>query len=107
MQPIVAPITGSTEGPTLRDLQDGLQILIVQGAMAVGEDLGELDDLLVGERRDGRFGDGTSKLVGLFQQQQSLPVTGEVDKRTAEALNGVLGAFAEATPEWVVRGQVV
>ena len=111
MQPITAPITRDAVNASLSNLQEALQYLLDHEGVHVSDaDRAAYAELLTRERRDGQFSDGTSRLVGVFQEQHGLPLTGEVNDQTAESLNAVLrelGAFDDAASDWVVRGQVV
>jgi hypothetical protein len=111
MRSVVAPVNTTSSRESTSNLQEGLQYLLDHGGVHIGDaDRAAYAELLAREGRDGRFSDGTSRLVGVFQEQRGLPITGEVNDQTAEALNAVLrklGAFDDAAADWVVRGQVV
>ncbi|TJY42044.1 PDZ domain-containing protein [Cohnella pontilimi] len=62
-----------------------------------GEEVANLQRILEGvdtpaDRSDGYFSEGTEKAVKAFQQRERLPVTGEVDERTADRLESSLYA---------------
>jgi hypothetical protein len=80
-------------GQEVVNLQDALSVLVVRSWFVIAEpDLRDrLLDALASERGQEMFGDGgTFQLVKLFQSRQQLPETGEVDAKTADALNRVL-----------------
>jgi hypothetical protein len=99
------------QGPTVADLQDGLQLLLDRGVLQA-EDEGlrrELSAALRNERAEQTFGVATGRLVGQFQLERHLQTSGAVDEPTAGALNRLLeelGAFGPAV-KYQVEGRVV
>lgn len=112
MNKIIFPLKRGMQGPAVADLQAALQLLIDRGII-LRDDEGarrELSVALRPEREGQTYGSATRKLVGIFQEERRLQPSGEVDERTAGALNRLLqeiGAFDTPQAEWVVRGQVV
>lgn len=112
MNKIVFPLKPHMQGPTVADLQDGLLFLLDKGLL-LRENEGarrELASALKQERERQAFAGATGKLVGIFQKEHGLPATGEVDERTAAALNAAI--FHEEEPpapefQFLVRGQVL
>ena len=95
MQPIAAPITRFAKGLPVSNLQDALQYLLNhRGLQVTDADRAAYAELLAREQLGGQFSDGTSRLVGLFQEQHALAVTGEVDDRTAEVMDDALAKSA-------------
>jgi hypothetical protein len=90
-------------GATVADLQQALKLLLDRGVI-LRDDEGarrELSAALEREHASQTYGGATGKLVGIFQEAHHLEVMGEVDERTAAALNGALtdlGAF-DAPPD--------
>lgn len=89
MNKIVFPLEPHMQGPTVVDLQDGLLFLFDKGLLLRENEAArrELAQALKQERERQAFTGATSKLVGIFQKEHGLPPTGEVDERTAAALN--------------------
>lgn len=112
MNKIVFPLKPHMQGLTVADLQDGLLFLLDKGFL-LRENEGarrELATALKQERERQAFAGATGKLVGIFQKGHGLPATGEVDERTAAALNETI--FHEEEPpapefQFLVRGQVL
>lgn len=53
-----------------------------------------------------RFGKTTRQVVQDFQRQNGLPITGEVDERTAGAINAAVDAIQKQSRRSVIQGQV-
>lgn len=115
MNRIISPLRPDMRGATVADLQDALKFLLDRGVI-LRDDEGtrrELSAVLERERSTQTYGGATRKLVGIFQDAHRLDVRiGEVDERTAAALNDVLqelGAFdvAPAIQNRVVAGRVL
>src|SRR5438309_649064 len=106
---ITASVNLDSPREAILNLQDALRFLLQKGAFRLSDDdqAGFLARLSA-ERAS--YGSGTKKLVGMFQEQHNLPVTGTVDERTAPALNtslDQLGGFAPQPadqPRLVVGG---
>jgi hypothetical protein len=114
MRPIIPPLGQNTRGAEVANLQDGLFLLLNKQVIHVSDiDRQSFLDGLRRERGEQNYSDITAKLVSLVQRQVQLPISGEVDAPTADALNNLLrnsGAFdVPAAPgqECVIRGQVV
>jgi peptidoglycan hydrolase-like protein with peptidoglycan-binding domain len=105
MNPIVPPLKAGDRGDGVANLQDALLLLLERAVIPASEDeRRSLTALLQRERQPaparramgmlpGRkapqpvYGDGTTRAVTLFQQKHQLPSIGQVDERTAAALN--------------------
>lgn len=116
MERIVSPLTRNMEGLRVADLQDALQMCIDRGAI-LADDPNErqrFTSALRHERIRWKYGNITSDLVRVFQQEMDLTDSGEVDESTAEVLNALLtqwGVFDRladpVTPQsYAVSGQV-
>lgn len=105
MQPIQAPITPNSPATLVAQLQDALTLLLERDVYRFDVDRrARFLTGLQGER--GRFSDFTQKLVGVFQEQHQLPVTGAVDEATAKSLNAVLRELGALDPENDLTGVV-
>ena len=98
MKTITFPLRLQMKRPQVGDLQDALQLLLERRLLLSNNDATrrELSETLENERTEQRFGKATRQLVGLFQEEQRLPPSGQVDEPTANALNALLerlGAF--------------
>jgi len=111
MNKIIFPLKPHMQGMAVADLQDGLQLLLDRGLLLRDNEAvrRELAQALKPERERQAFADVTAKLVGLFQREHGLPATGEVDERTAAALNDAIPREEDTPPEfqYLVRGQVL
>ena len=114
MQLITAPITTNSPSDVVTNLQDGLFLLLNKGLLGVTDAaLPRFQKELQQEQIDQLFGTTTSSLISIFQRQNDLAVTGEVDEATADRLNQELkrlGAFDDTSPsrlsQFVVQGRV-
>lgn len=92
MDRIIAPVNHDDQNAIV-NLQDGLRRLLTGGVIAV-EDPRELKAMLLrlaNESRERVYGSETTGVVGLFQRQNRIRPTGEVDETTtADALNNEL-----------------
>ena len=99
LQPIIATIKPGESGPQVANLQDALSLLVERGRLTL-DDPAVKEKLLLAEglKRDRQsFGDsGTLYLVRIFQAQQQLNVTGEVDTPTAAATERYLARVGRA-----------
>lgn len=89
MNKIISPLSADMRGEAVADLQEALRLLLDRGAI-LRDDEGARRELSVGLEREQStqsYGEATRKLVGIFQETHRLEVSGEVDERTAEALN--------------------
>lgn len=111
MNKIISPLKPHMQGPTVTDLQDGLLFLLDKGLLLRENDGArrELAAALKQERERQAFAGATGKLVGAFQKEHGLQTTGEVDERTAAALNDAISHKEDGAPEfqYLVRGQVL
>jgi peptidoglycan hydrolase-like protein with peptidoglycan-binding domain len=127
MNKIVPPLHGGTTGSAVADMQDALRLLLEQGALLpvlgrgflVPKEPQALEPVLAlpaRERALATYGDGTTLAVQIFQQQNKLPDTGEVDDATARTLNtslerpspratdSAISHFREAATPWTMEG---
>lgn len=96
MNKIIFPLKRQMRGENVADLQDGLRLLLEKGIFQLaGHELQTFRQRLHPERSEKTYGSITAKLVGVFQDQQHLPSSGEVDEATAKALNDVLEQLVE------------
>ena len=109
MNKITFPLTPQMQGPQIADLQDALQQCLDRGALlASGDDTRrKLSATLKPERLEQTYGDATQKLVHIFQEEKRLPVSGEVDEPTANALNALLKEWGLLEPTDRPRSYVV
>src|SRR6185295_13039003 len=116
MNKITFPLKIRMEGPAVTDLQTELQVCLDRGAL-LAADSGtrrELSAALAAELETKTYGDATAKLVSIFQRERQFlgangAPSGEVDERTAAALNALLDAMQPVTKSatsYVVSGQV-
>lgn len=107
MKVIVPTINRNSQGEAVSNLQDGLLFLLRRQLIRVAdEERRFFEEGLIREQQIQRYDDITQKSVGIFQEQNGLQISGEVDDATAQALNLLFrenGAFNE--PEtFVVKG---
>jgi hypothetical protein len=102
MNPITSSLKPRMQGPAVTNLQDALQLCLDRGALLAndGGTRQNLSALLKDERAAQTHGDGTSKLVTIFQQERQLfgpggGASGEVDQPTANALNALLNQWGQ------------
>lgn len=100
-------------GEEVVNLQDALRLLVNKDRLKIGDPATEARLLraLAGERERQVFGHkGTLPLVKLFQTQQHLEPSGQVDAATADALNELLEELGElddpTQAQFLVQGQV-
>jgi ABC toxin-like protein/neuraminidase-like protein/virulence plasmid A protein len=112
MNQITFPLTKRTRHTTVDDLQHALKWLLGKNVFHLpGNDWKKLQERVQLERVKLSYGLSTKRVVAMFQTQNQLTVTGEVDQPTALRLNAsleVLGAFLtpEPNPQRLVSGQV-
>lgn len=98
------------QGPEVSDLQEVLQLLLDRGMLLTNEEGVRLASAeLKQEHAEQIFGEATRKLVGIFQGEQQLEVSGVVDESTAAALNQLLDELKETEkkqPSYMVKGVV-
>jgi len=116
MNRLISPLRTGTRSRTISDLHAGLELLLGKKVITVRDvERKALEKGLRSERGRSAFGKTTRKLVALFQEQNQLPVTGEVDQPTADLLNERIAEVtaagtdvADVLPDYqhLVRGQV-
>jgi 5-hydroxyisourate hydrolase-like protein (transthyretin family) len=92
MNPITFPLKLRMKRPEVGDLQDALQQCLERCAILATDEGArkELSETLKRERTALHYGKTTHKLVSIFQEEQRLESSGEVDEPTAKALNKLL-----------------
>lgn len=92
MNEIAFPMAERERGAAVADLQDALQLLLDRGALLPNDEAArrEMFNSLKRERATQTYGSAMSRLVGILQEERRLRVSGEVDQRTADALNALL-----------------
>jgi peptidoglycan hydrolase-like protein with peptidoglycan-binding domain len=97
MNKIIFPLKLQMRGAAVADLQEALLLFLEKDVYQVGDaDRRAFEDRLRAERAENLYRDVTAKLVAMFQERRQIQLTGEVDERTAEAINAQLrqlGAF--------------
>lgn len=110
MDKIRFPLQAKMKGEVVAELQEGLQLL-VQNKALTGDatDLKRLQQLLQSEQKENTYGEGTMKLVELFQKQQGLRPNQIVDELTAKYLNDTLEKLQprDTVVTYEVSGRVV
>lgn len=114
MNKVIFPLIQDDGMPEVGNLQDALLLLLNRGFI-LANDEGTWRKLAVAlkrERIERTYGDATSRLVSIFQEERRLDVNGSVDEPTANAINGILrelGLLSRPKDErrFVVRGRVV
>ena len=111
MSKIISPLKLRLQGSAVADLQDALQLLLDQGVLLHENEAArrEMAEALKRERDAQSYSETTARLVAAFQKQRAIPETGEVDERTAAALNNAISHSPETPLEfqYLVRGQVL
>jgi len=105
MKYVIAPLRSGAQGQEVNNLNKCLVFLLVKKAGIIdrtplypGLSLSQLKDLINQSMQ--QYGPITESLILLFQKNQHLAETGEVNKETADKLNSVLnnkGAFDQQT----------
>ena len=92
MSTVVFPLKLRMTSPAVGDLQDALQLLIDRGLLLKGDDVAkrEVAAALKQERVELTFGAVTRRAVAAFQDERHLEGKGEVDEKTADAINALL-----------------
>lgn len=117
MDRIAAPISRNDRGTAVRNLQEGLILLLrASGPEASNVEHQAIVDRLVAEQRDGVYGDVTTEAVARFERDHRAafglrPGDGEqVDEPLAAAMNRLLqelGALVPGGPEtFLITGRV-
>lgn len=89
MNDVTFPLKRRAHGSAVADLQDVLRFLL-DGGRLYADDEGARREFVAGlesERREQAYGAASAKLVGRFQEERGLRVTGAVDEATAKGLN--------------------
>ena len=117
VKPITPPLRRNDLGEGVAHLQECLLLFLEKGVIQASEQEGLFfQEVLKGEQQKQVYSDATVKLVEWFQEQYStrfhLPVTGEVDAPTADALNSFLKDLGLIQPVqddvvFEVKGKVV
>jgi peptidoglycan hydrolase-like protein with peptidoglycan-binding domain len=115
MNRIKFPLRPRMQGPEVGNLQDALQLLLGRALVLPRDEAGrrELSAAIQREHTEQIYAESTRKVVSVFQEEQRLQASGEVDGPTANELNdvleelGVLDQPAEpAATEYRVDGRV-
>ena len=111
MEKIVPPIRPQDHGPAVANLQEALLLFLNRGLILAREEGArrEVSTALQREHTEQIYGEGTRKLVGIFQEERNLEGHGEVNESTANALNRLLdelGDQGDEQPEFTVKGRV-
>ena len=108
MKAISYPLKLKSQGPTVADLHNALQLLIDKKAIRLEDNRQKLQTQLRAERTLQSYGAATKELVAIFQKSRGLKRSGKVDEKTTAALNEVLREFVELDeqPSYVVKGSV-
>ncbi|WP_439628420.1 neuraminidase-like domain-containing protein [Shinella sp.] len=89
MEKIIPPIGRQSAERQVKALQEALIALIERDRLLPSP--GENREFLALVRRElGRYGDATTKAISIFQDSAGIGASGEVDARTATALNALL-----------------
>ena len=89
MKPI-KPVHLNGRGATVSNLHKGLLFLIMHEPGISDNDRHTLQGELAPDLQTETFGQGTLRLVKIWQEQLNLLQNGDVDQKTADALNGLL-----------------
>jgi peptidoglycan hydrolase-like protein with peptidoglycan-binding domain len=104
MKPVISPLKSGDHGADVANLQGALLLLIDKGRIQLSAaEAQSFKNRLSQEQQNQTYNGGTSKAVGIFQQQQHLQPTVVVDAPTADALNQNLkdlGALDAAVDGW-------
>ena len=101
MKAIAAPINRNSQSAEVTNLQEVLLLLLRRQLIQVSdEDRPFYEEGLLREQREQTYNDITQRVVGIFQEESRLQITGDVDEPTAVAFNRLLKAL------FVVRGNV-
>src|SRR5688572_21529466 len=101
MENVTFPLEPGMRGSGVRNLQEGLQVLLERVAILPGNpDLrAQLSDALKPEQGEAIFGETTKRLVHTFQEERQLKAVGLVNETTALTLNTVLRALGAIPAE--------
>lgn len=92
MKKITFPLKLGTKSPEVSNLQEALQLLLDKSIILQNDEAArkELSAGLQEERAKQTFGDFSTKVVSIFQKEQNLDSSSNIDKKTVNALNGLL-----------------
>jgi hypothetical protein len=92
MKKIIFPLEYEMQRPEVADLQDALLMCLDRSAILSNDEVSrrKLTAALKRELIKQIYGDTTSKLVSIFQEERRLQSSGEVDKTTDNELNALL-----------------
>lgn len=92
MNPIISPLAPGARGAAVTDLQDALLQCLDHRVLLADDDAARVKAVaaLQRERAGGTFSNVTQKVLSQFQEMNRLHGSGEVDERTAQALNALL-----------------
>ena len=100
MNKVTFPIRQGDQGQPVVDLQEALLVLLDK--LLVSPDPAEANFLIEGvkaERQHFIFSDATRRTVDVFQGNNALPDSGEVDGHTADKINGLLQQLGALPPD--------
>jgi hypothetical protein len=87
MKAIANPINRNSQGTEVSNLQEVLLLLLRRQLIRVAdEDRPSYEEGLLREQREQTYNDITQRVVGIFQEESRLTITGDVDEPTAAAL---------------------
>lgn len=92
MKKVTFPLKLNMQSPEVANLQDALKALLEERIILSADEAARQELLanLRPERIKESYGQVTSKLVGIFQGEQQLEQSGNVDEPTAKELNAIL-----------------
>ncbi|MEO6720605.1 MAG: neuraminidase-like domain-containing protein [Ferruginibacter sp.] len=110
MHPITTPIKTDNK-EAVNNLHTALLLLLSkQSLLLTADELNELQKQWKQEQQEASYGDATTKLVAVFQQQYKVDdQSGMVEEPTASKLNEVLkglGVFDEMVKSFLVKGTI-
>ncbi|MCP4399234.1 MAG: hypothetical protein GY801_18270 [bacterium] len=110
MNEITFPLKTRMQSAAVRDLQDALLLLLDRGVLLPNDETarGKLAAGIRPEQKQQLFGKSTATAISIFQREQHLQTSGEVDEPTAVALNRLLSEFGllDEEHEYSVSGKV-
>ncbi len=109
MNKITFPLKQPMQSAAVRDLQDALLLLLGKGVLLPNDETSQqrLATRIRPEQEEQLFGRTTAEAILIFQREQDLQASGEVDESTAVALNRFLSEFGLLDEqEYSVSGKV-
>ncbi|MCG7893955.1 MAG: neuraminidase-like domain-containing protein [Candidatus Thiodiazotropha taylori] len=109
----VTPMEPGSQGNKINNLHEVLRVFLQRNILEMGErERMSLERHLQRELEEQVYGEVTTRLVQIFQEQHDLEAGGIVDQATAEAINALLeelGLLEEpaSTKPFLVKGRVV